>query len=272
LGERPTMEADGTRTHKLTRSWRTLRGIWKRETKKAFLRRTLRQVLPTRYRAWIGRHEPSPADLLHQRTAAEALGGRPSIAVVVSLHTPQDWLDASDTSVMEQSYHRWTLVPVAEPHQPADVTRWPHDARIIVPSPQHREGADVILALRPGDSLAPHALFEIAALVNRDPDAELVYCDEDRISEDGRTPHSPIFKPDWSPEMALSVNYLEPAAVRRSLLDRLGAAGADLLGPTARDVLLRCAEHARGIRHIPKVLCHRRAPSRTSGEDDLRAV
>src|SRR2546426_9005379 len=182
------MEADGTWTHRFPRSWRKWWGVWKRESKRALLRGTLRQALPVTYRAWITRSEPSPADLARQRTGAEAIASGPRIAVGVSaLH------GASEASVMEQSYDRWALVVFGDSaHQTVGQVE---DPRIINESRNHCTVADFILPLRPGDILAPHALFEIAALLNRDPDADLVYFDEDRISEDGKTRHSPFFKP-----------------------------------------------------------------------------
>lgn len=100
--------------------------------------------------------------------------------------------------------------------------------------------------LENGDLLAPDALHEIAYVIqNLYPDC--LYTDEDYVDESGMRV-SPWFKPDWSPELLLSVDYLHPKVIRSALVDDL---------KHDWDAMLRLSEHTQRITHIAKVLLHR---------------
>ena len=67
------------------------------------------------------------------------------------------------------------------------------------------------------DLLEPDALFEIVKYLQDHPEADLIYSDEDKLTEEGFD--APIFKPDWSPDFFLSYNYLcHFTTVRRELV------------------------------------------------------
>ena len=110
---------------------------------------------------------------------------------------------------------------------------------------------DWIGALFCGDGLSPTGLDTIAGYLAGQPRADVVYMDEDRLTEDGKTRHSPFFKPDWSPDLLLSTNYLVHALFR---MDLFRSAAVDCLD--LEDVVYRCMEGARQVVHIPKVLYH----------------
>src|SRR5205807_3040376 len=146
----------------------------------------------------------------------------------------------------------------------------------------HIDGADApavpfggagefVAPLAAGDTLAPNALFEVARLLNEHRGAEIIYFDEDALSADGRTRSSPFFKPGWSPEMLLSVNYLAHALIKRTLLEDIGL---DVARAGPWDLALRCSERTREIRRIARVLYHSRAgaPPAPPGPEDLRAL
>ena len=68
--------------------------------------------------------------------------------------------------------------------------------------------------------LAPHALAYVCEAINQYPQADVFYSDEDKIDEGGRRSH-PFFKPDWSPDTLLSLNYIcHLFVIRRDLADR----------------------------------------------------
>ena len=63
---------------------------------------------------------------------------------------------------------------------------------------------DFVSFLDHDDQLAPDALLEIARRLDREPDLDIIYTDEDKKAADGR--HiTPFFKPDWSPDLLLSL-------------------------------------------------------------------
>ncbi len=67
------------------------------------------------------------------------------------------------------------------------------------------------------DLLAPTALFDVIKLLNLHPEADIIYADEDTIDFAGRR-SDPFFKPDWSPDLALSLPYTGRFTVYRSSL------------------------------------------------------
>ncbi|HJQ60735.1 MAG TPA: glycosyltransferase [Vineibacter sp.] len=109
-----------------------------------------------------------------------------------------------------------------------------------------------MLWIAAGDVLDPKALYALACAVNADPEADLIYADEDRIDDAGRRSH-PFHKPDWSPDTLESFNYVGPGACFR------GALAAEVLRGSRShyDFVLRFAERAQCVRHIRDVLCHR---------------
>ena len=71
------------------------------------------------------------------------------------------------------------------------------------------------------DVLEPDALFQTVKLLQQHPDADLIYSDEDKLTEDGF--ETPMFKPDWSPDFFLSYNYLcHFTTIRLALVRDLG--------------------------------------------------
>ena len=111
------------------------------------------------------------------------------------------------------------------------------------------------------DALAPHALYEVAALLNARPETDLVYSDEDKIDRDGHR-HSPYFKPDFLPDLFTGQNYISHLTVYRAALVReLGGFRVGYEGSQDWDLALRYVERIKPerIRHIPKVLYHWRA-------------
>jgi GT2 family glycosyltransferase len=115
--------------------------------------------------------------------------------------------------------------------------------------------ASWVLYLKLGDMLAEHTLFWLASETIAHPEARFIYADHDLIAADGdRT--DPVFKPDWSPELLRSNNYIASAAAMRAdtLLQCQGLA----LTLDFHDLFLRITEllPAPAIRHISAILWH----------------
>ena len=110
------------------------------------------------------------------------------------------------------------------------------------------------------DLLAPAALLEVVKLLNQHPEADIIYADEDAIDSAGER-SDPFFKPDWSPDLALSMPYTGPFTVfRTSRVQALGGFRAELGQAAQYDLLLRTMEQTtpEKIHHISKILYHRR--------------
>ena len=57
------------------------------------------------------------------------------------------------------------------------------------------------------DVLPEHALYMVAAVLDADPEIDLIYSDEDKINEKGQRFDS-HFKSDWNPDLMLSQIHL----------------------------------------------------------------
>lgn len=108
------------------------------------------------------------------------------------------------------------------------------------------------------DELAEDALAEVAREILRNPDAGLIYSDEDFLDAQGLR-SNPFFKPDWNPELFRAQNYLNHLGVyRTSLLREVGGFREGFEGSQDYDLALRCVARLQPeqIRHIPRLLYH----------------
>ncbi len=111
------------------------------------------------------------------------------------------------------------------------------------------------------DELSSNALYEYVKLLNIDPSIELFYSDEDKISEKGDY-CEPYFKPDFSPDLILSNNYIcHFVMVNRQLGDSIGWLRNGFEGAQDHDFILRCISKNSKIKHVPKILYHWRKVS-----------
>jgi ADP-heptose:LPS heptosyltransferase/GT2 family glycosyltransferase len=111
--------------------------------------------------------------------------------------------------------------------------------------------------LCPGDELGCDALIEIALAGAQSPGTDFLYADEIRIGPTSRD-REPFCKPDFSPDLLLSTNYIgHPWFATPELLARAEVTPRTLLHDAEYDLVLRCTEHAASIRHLPRLLCRR---------------
>ncbi|MCL2481845.1 MAG: glycosyltransferase [Propionibacteriaceae bacterium] len=109
------------------------------------------------------------------------------------------------------------------------------------------------------DTLSHHALNEAAVVIADHEDVDVIYSDEDAISDDGWYRKRPSFKPSWSPHMFLEMNYTNHLSViRADLVREVGLLRPDRDGAQDYDLLLRIHALPREITtvHIPKILYH----------------
>lgn len=133
-------------------------------------------------------------------------------------------------------------------------------------------GPTFVALLGAGDQLGCDALLQIALNSGLRPEADVIYADEARVSPASHE-REPFFKPDYSPDLLLSTNYFgRPWFVSAALLVRCGATLRELQEHGEYDLALRCAEHARQIHHVPKLLCLRGNRSIDDAETEAAAL
>ncbi|HTR73712.1 MAG TPA: glycosyltransferase, partial [Solirubrobacterales bacterium] len=106
------------------------------------------------------------------------------------------------------------------------------------------------------DALHPDALSLVSAAIDRAPEVDYVYTDEDKVDLIGI--HSgAFFKPDWSPERMRTQMYTcHFSVLRRSLVEEVGGFDAEFEGSQDWDLVLKVTERARAVAHVPRILYH----------------
>jgi GT2 family glycosyltransferase len=233
------------------------------------------------YEDWIENNErptlPSPAEAVQQ---INKFLHKPLFSLVIPVYnTDEKFLRECIESVLHQSYSHWELC-IADDASPKPYIRdvlqdyQTQNNNIHVVFRQingHISQAsnsalslatgDFVVLLDHDDVLPEHALFFMAEAINRNPSAQILYSDEDKIDASGQR-FAPHFKSDWNPDLFFSQNYVSHLGVyRRALLQRIGGFRTGFEGSQDQDLLLRCLPYvqAEDIVHIPRVLYHWRA-------------
>ena len=125
---------------------------------------------------------------------------------------------------------------------------------------------EFIVLLDNDDLIEKDALYYIVAVLNKDKSIDMIYTDEDKLDFNGRK-MEPHFKPDYSPDTLMSVNYIcHLCCMRKSIVDKLGGFRSEFDGSQDYDLFLRFTEVTDKIYHIRKVLYHwRQTKTSTAG-------
>jgi len=115
-------------------------------------------------------------------------------------------------------------------------------------------GGEYIALCDHDDLLTPDALWRMAeAIAAEHPD--LLYSDEDMMTEDGRHHMDPHRKPDYQPETLAADNYLSHLGViRAETLRAAGGLRAGYDGSQDHELYLRIARETDRICHVPYIL------------------
>ncbi len=205
-----------------------------------------------------------------------AAGARPSFQYILRQDRPIDAgrLRKTLEALRLQAYPEWSVQVLAADDDVAAALRvivketlpyaadrfsvvGPSDAAVWNAPLGKAGGASLCALLLPGDEPGADALLELAVASVRHPACDLLYGDEVRVSPVSHE-KEPFFKPDFSPDLLFSTNYIGRLwAVRAGLLARTGVTPAGLFADGEYDLVLRCADQASSVHHIPKLLCQR---------------
>jgi GT2 family glycosyltransferase len=239
------------------------------------------------YQSWFERHRATPEQLRAMRNEAQQFPVQPLISMITPVfETPVDWLEETVQSVVDQAYQNWELLLIDDCSDDTSVKVClsklaGRDSRIRVFRLEKHEGISAasnrgiaeargewLALLDHDDLLEPDALFHFARFLQDHPDAELIYSDEDKLTESGF--ESPLFKPDWSPDFFLSYNYIGHLTVmRREIAERAGRFRSEFDGAQDYDLYLRIIDLTTRVYHIPRVLYHWRR-TENSVADNIR--
>jgi O-antigen biosynthesis protein len=227
------------------------------------------------------------AALAELRDKYQRLTTRPLFSILTPVYnTPASWLREALESVCNQVYQEWELCLVDDGSTRQETldmleefrgrdpkrikyARLPGNSGIAVASnTAARLATGTFLALLDHDDvLTPDALLEMALRLEQTPEADLLYSDEDKLTTAGEFVQ-PFYKPDFSPELLLSQNYLcHFSAIRTRVFWDVGGFREGVDGSQDFDLFLRVTEVARSVEHIPKILYHwRMVPGSTAAD------
>lgn len=229
--------------------------------------------VPADYMKWRKRHELTESELKQQSTAFTDCDVKISI-VVPAYCTPEVFLSEMIESVLMQTYHNWELC-IADGSP--DDSVWNiiceyarSDGRIKVQKLQENLGiadnTNAALAMASGDFvglldhddlLEKNALYEIVKVIQSSEQTDVIYTDEDKVTEDLKEYFDPHFKSGFNQELLRSNNYIcHFFVVRKEIVRQVRGFRREFDGAQDYDFILRCTELAREIAHIPKPLYH----------------
>lgn len=225
-----------------------------------------------RWKEFCRRNDPSHARLRRMREISRGWEERPLVSIIMPTYKPhKHFLRAAIRSVQAQAYQHWELCIVDDGSSDGtaarELSRWTGDPRIRFTALPVNGGIGkasqcaaemstgrLITFLDHDDVLRPHALFEMLRYLHAHPLCDLVYSDEDKLDENNRRVEAHL-KPDWSPELLESCNYMcHLTTMRRDLFERAGGFREGFDGSQDYDLFLRCAELAREIGHVREAL------------------
>ena len=127
---------------------------------------------------------------------------------------------------------------------------------------------DFVVLTDHDDLLSPEALYQCAKAVQKEPQTDVIYSDEDKVDMSGKKFFEPHFKSDFNLDLLRSNNYICHFFVaRKSIVDKVGGFRQEFDGAQDHDFILRCTEKAEHIVHIPKVLYHWRCHAQSTSEN-----
>lgn len=232
----------------------------------------LRKKEGNTYDNWRKKYTVTDEELHAQRQEAFALPKKFSI-VVPLYRTKPEYLHAMIDSILAQTYPHWQLCMAnASPEELTPILEAyaAKDPRICFTNLEKNEGisgnTNAALAMADGDYIVladhddivpPNALYEFAAAIEKEPEIDMLYSDEDKVDMDGRKYFEPHFKPDFNIDLLCSMNYIcHLFAARKDVVERAGKFRPEYDGAQDLDFILRCSEQAKHICHVPKILYH----------------
>ncbi|MGN0374636.1 MAG: glycosyltransferase [Butyrivibrio sp.] len=208
----------------------------------------------------------------------------PVISIIMpAYNTPAKAFTQTLLSVKNQTYGKWELCIADGGDKPVESIVgkvFGSDERIRYKSLEQNLGisgnSNEALALASGDYVAfldhddilePDALFETVSMIV-EKGADMVYTDEDKVSENLEKYFRPFRKPDYNRALFLSNNYIcHFCVIRKSIVDEIGGFREGYDGAQDYDLFLRAVPKADKIEHVCKILYHWRVGEQSTSDN-----
>lgn len=237
------------------------------------------------YEDFLKKYGVKEEELARQRQ--EVFENGPCFSIAVPLYqTKEKYLREMIESVQAQTYTNWELC-LADGSgreyslQPVVGEYIAKDKRIKYCLLDSNEGiagntnealkmadGDFVVLTDHDDLLSPEALYQCAKAVQKEPQTDVIYSDEDKVDMSGKKFFEPHFKSDYNIDLLCTMNYIcHLFVVRKDVMERAGLFESCYDGAQDHDFILRCTEKAEHIVHIPKVLYHWRCHPQSTSEN-----
>ena len=239
-----------------------------------------------KYQVWIKNNEPTAEELEVQRQNKFEIN--PKFSIVIPMYnTPVNFFTELVDCLKAQTYSNWEMC-LADGSPKKNEELDPiikSDERIKYVFLSENKGisgntnealklatGDYILLVDHDDLIPVFCLYELAKRINKNPEAEFIYTDEDKIEGTKDKRCDPHFKPDFAIDTLRSNNYITHLSVfKKELMDKLGGFRDKYNGAQDFDIIIRATENTKNIIHIPKVLYHWRVhPNSTAMVADAK--
>ena len=222
----------------------------------------------------IGAREGKNPNLL-----IEQIQYKPKISIITPVYNVDEkFFRKCIYSVMGQIYNNWELCVVdhgsSKIHIKPILERCARDdSRVKIQFLKENQGVaeasnkavslatgEFIGFLDHNDELTTDALYEVVKAINKN-DVDIIYSDEAIINSGGEL-RDIYYKPDFSPDLLFSHNYITHLLiVKKSLFHEVGGFSSKYEGAQDYDLLLKLTEKTKKIYHIQKALYNRRSIS-----------
>lgn len=223
------------------------------------------------YQIWINKNEPNEEELEKQKNAKFEIN--PKISIIIPMYnTPEKFFEELVDGLIEQTYPNWELCLADGSQEKNEKLEkiYKKDERIKYKFIGENKGisgntnaalelatGDFIALLDHDDLLPKFSLYEIVKCINKNPDVDFIYTDEDKFEELGGKRYDPYFKSDFAPDTLRANNFICHFSIfKKELMDELGGFRSEFDGAQDYDIILRMSEKAKKIIHIPKILYH----------------
>ena len=237
-----------------------------------------------RYKKWLNSRKKLDKSKKYSARTSKNLTYKPLISIIMPVYnTPEKYLQSVIESVCAQVYANWELCICDDASTQAHVVNllrqyeanYKNIKVFYSKKNQHISMAsnnamslakgEFITLLDHDDILAPDALLENVKLLNANRKIDFIYSDEDKLDLYGNR-CEPFFKPDWSLDFFLTLNYIcHFSVIRKSLVKKAGGFRKGYEGSQDYDLFLRCISLTDKISHIPKILYHWRMSQQLTG-------
>lgn len=242
------------------------------------------QIIEESYHDWFMRHRVTKEELNIQRNIKFTYN--PLISIVVpTYNTPKVLLNEMIESIRNQTYTNWELC-IADGKSSNKETikelkeyiKKDNRIKVVFLDENHMISGNTNQAINIAtgefvalmdhdDIIEPNTLFEYVKYLNEDNSIDFIYCDEDKVNEEGTEYFHHHFKPDFAIDNLRGNNYITHfSMIRKSVLDAIGPFDSQCDGAQDYDMILRVVDYTKNIVHISKPLYHWRVTNQSTSQ------